>query len=94
MKHIYSAGRSFGDTFPNRLMICGIMAGAFILANYYGSILTAYITAPIPQPLIKSIYDLKDRPDIHLITDKNTNVDAIITVKFLLLHVILSFENV
>jgi len=40
------------------------------------------MTAPNPQPLIKSSQDLKDRSDIWIVTDKDRNPEVILLVKF------------
>ena len=63
------------------LLIAGAWTLAtFVLQNYYTTLLISYVTAPNPQPLITSIYDLRKHPEIQLVTDKNNNIDAIFTV--------------
>lgn len=54
---------------------------ALVLTIHYTTLLTSYVAAPVPKPLIKSIYELKDRPDISLVTEKNINVDALLSVR-------------
>ena len=68
-----------------------LIAGAWVLAtfvlqNYYYTLLISYVTSPNPQPLIKSIYDLRYRPELKLVTNKNINTDAILTV-----HIFIGF---
>lgn len=52
----------------------------FILSNIYISLVTSFILAPNPQPLIKSIYELQQRPEVRLVSDYNYNVGALILV--------------
>lgn len=52
----------------------------FILGNEYTSLMTSFLTAPNPQPLIKSVQELRNRTDLRLVTDKNSNVDTILSV--------------
>lgn len=52
----------------------------FILSNIYTSLVTSFILAPNPQPLIKSIYELQQRPEVRLVSDYNYNVGALILV--------------
>lgn len=40
------------------------------------------MTAPNPQPLIKSSQELKDRGDIWIVADKDRNPEVILLVKF------------
>ncbi|XP_059352665.1 glutamate receptor ionotropic, kainate 3-like [Daphnia carinata] len=51
---------------------------AFVIVNAYNSTLISHVTLPNAPPLIKSIYDLRNRPDVHFVTDKNANVDAVL----------------
>lgn len=63
-------------------LICGVWSiAAFVLINAYNSTFISYLTLPNQKPLIDSIYDLRDRPDIHLVTDRNLNTDAVLSVK-------------
>jgi len=52
----------------------------FLLENYYTVLLISYVAAPNPQPMIKTIYELRNRPDLRLVTDKNVNLDLILLV--------------
>ena len=62
-------------------MVAGVWGMAvFLLSNYYTVLLISYVAAPNPQPMIRSIYELSNRPDLHLVTDKNINFDVIISV--------------
>lgn len=53
---------------------------AFVLVNAYNSTLISQLTLPNQKPLINSIYDLRNRSDIYLVTDRNLNTDAVLTV--------------
>lgn len=73
------------------LLVAGSWSlAALILTNYYNTLLISYVSAPNPKPLIKSIRDLRDRPDIFLVTDKNANTDGLLSViyvgLFLFIH--------
>lgn len=63
------------------LLIAGAWGLAvFILHNYYTTLLISYVTSPTRLPLIKSIYDLRKRPELALVTNQNINIDAMLTV--------------
>jgi ionotropic glutamate receptor len=62
-----------------------LLAGAwglavFLLTNYYTTLLISFVAAPNHHPLIQSIFDLRNRPDLRLVTDKNINIDIILSV--------------
>lgn len=64
-----------------RIVIGSWSIAAFILGLMYNTELTSFITAPNPQPLINTIYDLRDRyPNLRLVTEKDRNVDALLSV--------------
>lgn len=72
-------------------MIFKIIASAWCLAvliitTYYAGDLTSYITVPSYKPLIKSIYELSGRPDVHLVINKGDNEDVIISVQYSFKH--------
>ena len=54
---------------------------AFVLINFYNSLLISDITASQPQPLIRSIYDVIGRDDIRLVTDRKANTNALLSVR-------------
>lgn len=68
---------------------------AFVLINAYNCTLISHLTLPNQKLLINSIYDLRNRPDVYLITDKYLNINAVLSVKqslpFFLLHNCLIF---
>lgn len=39
------------------------------------------MTAPNPQPLVKSAQDLRDRSDVWIVTDKDRNSEALLLVR-------------
>ncbi|KAI9553612.1 hypothetical protein GHT06_021534 [Daphnia sinensis] len=51
----------------------------FVIVNAYNSTLISHVTLPNKEPLIKSIFDLRSRPDVHLVTDRNMNTDAVLS---------------
>ena len=74
-------GNSFVVRYWPILFVVGTWSVAsLILTNYYTVLLISHVTAPNPKPLITSIYELRNRPEIHLVTDKGRNTDSILTV--------------
>ena len=63
-----------------RLVILAWCLAILILLTSYTTLLISVVTAPNPQPLIKSIYELPNRPEILPITDKGRNVAALFLV--------------
>ena len=53
---------------------------AFVLHNFYTTLLISDVTAPKSQPLINSIYDLRHRSDLNLVTDRKGNTLALLSV--------------
>lgn len=67
------------------LATCWCLASvAFIYS--YNSVLIAYLTLSDPYILINSIEELKDRPDVHLVTDRGLSTEARLLVRFEFLH--------
>lgn len=61
-----------GDASGNKSFMIHLLAGTwciatFFLTNLYSLDLTAYVTAPNPQPLLESIYDLPNHPGIQTV---------------------------
>lgn len=77
---VKAVGHGFSQRLTIRIVIASWSLTALVLINSYNSLLTSFITAPNPQPLIKSIYELRDRPDIRLVTDRNRNAEAVLLV--------------
>jgi len=66
------------------LIVAGVWGLAILLlSNYYTTLLISYVAAPNPQPIIRSIYELRNRPDLRLVTDKNINFETIILVLYI-----------
>lgn len=65
---------------PILLLFGAWSISAFLLTNFYNSLLISDVTAPKPQPMIRSIYDLSRRDDINLVTDRKANTNAFISV--------------
>ena len=59
-----------------------LSARAVIVEIYHTTLMASFATAPNVQPLIESIYELRDRPEIRFVTNKDTNFDTIISVQF------------
>lgn len=62
-----------------------LMAGALILAfliitKVYGCVFTALVATPIYRPLINSVYDIKNIPDIHVYVERDLAVDIVFRV--------------
>ena len=53
---------------------------AFLVVNYYNSLLISDVTAPQRQPLIRSIYEFPRRDDLRLVTDRKGNTNFFISV--------------
>ena len=62
-------------------LLAGTLIVAFsIITKVYGGVLTAVVTIPISQPLINSIFDIRNKPDIRVNVDRNLAVDIVIHV--------------
>ena len=71
----------FNKRFAIRFVIATWSLCALVLNISYNSLLTSFVTAPNPKPLILSIQELRYRQDVRLVTDKNRNAEAIFLVK-------------
>lgn len=84
VEYYYFSGAISGHSFSHKVsirLVSGVwFISAFVLVNYYTSLLIAYVAAPHHNPLIKSIYELRNRPEIYLVTEKNLNPDIILSV--------------
>ena len=72
------------------MVLGGWCLAVFILVNVYDSLLTSYITAPNPRPLIKSIYEIRTRPELRVVVNKNLNIDTLFSVNILTIPFITS----
>ena len=66
---IANAGDANKTKFIIRLVIGAWSISTFILTDIYNNLLISYATSPNPQPLLNSIYDLVDHPEIHVGVD-------------------------
>ena len=65
----------------NHIVVGTWCLAAVVLGIYYPTLMTSFATAPASvHPLIGSIYELRDRPEIRFVTNKDTNFDTIISV--------------
>lgn len=53
---------------------------AFVLSQAYNSTLITYVIAPNENPLINSVLDIVNNPNIHLLVEKNMGMDVVISV--------------
>lgn len=53
---------------------------AFVLVQAYTSTLITYIIAPSTQPLIESIHDIANNPDIKILFEKDRGFDRLFFV--------------
>ena len=67
-------------TIPSLLVAGAWGLAVFLLTNYYITLLISFVAALNIQPLIRSIYELRNRPDLRLVTDKNINIDILLSV--------------
>nr|CAH0101150.1 unnamed protein product [Daphnia galeata] len=64
---------------PIRL-VAGIWClAAFVLSQAYNSTLITYVIAPNNPPLINSVLDIVNNPNIHLVVEKNMGLDVVIS---------------
>lgn len=75
------AGFGFSRNLSIRTLLGAWGLAVFVIGNHYTSLLTAFITAPNPQPLIRSIYELQTRPDLRLVSNADRNTAAVLLVK-------------
>ena len=59
-----------------------LSAPAVIVGIYYTTLMASLAAAPNVQPLIESIYELRDRPEINFVTNKDTHFDTFISVYY------------
>lgn len=83
MRLLYNTVAGLG--FNNQKLVNQIVLGTWCLATvvlsiYYTTLMTSFTTAPNAQPLIRSIHELRDRPEIRFVTDKNSNLDIVLSV--------------
>ena len=76
-----SAGTWNGRRLAVRWIVGAWCLAALVLSNIYTCLVTSFLTEPIQHPLIHSIYDLRDRPGIRLVTERGGNVDATLLVR-------------
>ena len=77
----FEAVGMISNKLPVRIVFSAWFIASLIIANYYDSLLTSYMTAPNPQPLLKSIFEIRSRPEIRIVVDKNLNIDILFSVK-------------
>ena len=67
--------------FPLRILTGVWCLACFVLVTAYSSVLIACITAPDKfKPIINSVNDLPNKPDIHVTVDKNLFLDVVLQV--------------
>ena len=80
-----------GDSNKTKLLI-RLVAGAwcvatFVMTNIYSNLLISYVTSPNPKPVLSSINDLANRPEIHVAVDTGYEyyIDPIVLCRILLI---------
>ena len=53
---------------------------AFVLVNSYSSTLISFLSVSNNQPFIKSIYDIPEKPGVHVVIEQGKSADAIFSV--------------
>ena len=76
-----------GSQFKNKLSAVRILAcfwglGGLVLATAYLTVLISFVTMPIYQPIIKSVYELPKRPEIRLTVRPTWNPENVFIVYF------------
>jgi hypothetical protein len=64
---------------PYRLVAGVWTLAAFIFVQAYTSTLFTYVVTPISEPLINSVYDVVDNPDIKLIVRETGFMNTLLT---------------
>lgn len=77
---LQAAGTVFSKKLAIRIVFGAWCIVTLVLTEAYDSLFISYITAPIQQPLIKSIYELRTRPDVRLAVNKDFNMDMLFSV--------------
>ena len=78
--NLISGGTIISNNVALRIVVSVWCIGSLIIVNHYDSLLTSYMTAPNPQLLIKSIYEIRTRPDLRVVVNKNLNLDILYSV--------------
>ena len=79
---IFSKGIAyrFNKRLAIRIVIATWSLGALLLINYYNSLCISFLTIPIKKPLIQSIEELQNHPEIRLVMNKNQNTASLVLV--------------
>ena len=81
LRLLNSGGPIISKRLPIRL-VAGIWClAAFVLSQAYNSTLITYVIAPNNPPLINSVLDIVNNPNIHLVVEKNMGLDVVISVR-------------
>lgn len=63
-----------------RIIIISWCIASFALTNFYSALLISFVTSPTLTPLINSIYDVPNRPDVRVAVNRGINLEAVILV--------------
>lgn len=63
-----------------RLVVGAWCLAAFVLGQAYNSTFVTYVIAPIAQPLINSVHDIVNDPNIRVIVEKGRGMDVFFSV--------------
>lgn len=79
----YCSSKSYWLT---RIVAAAWCLGSFVIFNSYNTTLISYVTAPLKDPLVKTIYDVKDKPEVKVIVDRGLSLQILILVGTILLQ--------
>jgi hypothetical protein len=77
----YETGTDCGSKNRVTIFVAGLWAVlCFVLANSYRSRLISFLTSSSQEPLLDSIYDLPNKPNVHLVVEEGTGMDIMFSV--------------
>ena len=89
LRHLIFTGLAYklSKKLAIRIVVITWGISALLLINYYNSLCVSFLAVSIKKPLIQSIQELRNRPEIQLVMDKNRNVQStLLVLTFLLLR--------
>ncbi len=63
-----------------RLVVGAWCLAAFVLGQAYNSTFVTYVIAPVAQPLINSVHDIVNDPNIRVVVRKDRGMDVFFSV--------------
>ena len=80
MNFILTGGPCIWKSIASRILAGAWCLAAFVLVQAYTSTLITYIIVPHTQPLIESVYDIANNPDIKILLEKDRGLDLLFSV--------------